>query len=309
MFGIFKKKITAAVGSISRKISGAEEQEQKEEPVKKEPEVKSGLKDETSTPAEEQKEGILSKITKTFTEKTLSDGFLRDALWELELALLENNVAQEVAEKITADIKAKLVGKKVRKKEAEKIIQDILKEDILEILDQPKINLEEKLKMKEGKPLVIAVIGFNGAGKTTSLAKIANYFKKRNHSCVFAAADSFRVAAIEQLEEHAKKLNVKMIKHQYGADPAAVIYDAIAHAEAKHIKVVLADTAGRVHTDKNLLMELEKIVSVNKPDLKFLVVEAIAGNDVVEQAGYSTAWELTASYLPSGMLTRKEALP
>ena len=228
--------------------------------------------------------GLISKLTSTFTEKKLSDDFLKDILWELELAILENNVAQEVAQKIVNDIRDNLKGRSVKRREAEKIIQDVLKSNIFDILNKPKIDFENAIKEKNGEPLVISLIGFNGAGKTTSCAKLATYFKNKNHTCVFAAADSFRVAAIEQLEEHANNLGVKMIKHKYGADPAAVIYDAVAHAKARHIDVVLADTAGRVHTDKNLIAELEKIVRINKPDFKFLVVEAVVGNDVVEQA-------------------------
>ena len=299
MFGLFKKKISAAVNTITEKISGESKPEDVEKPEiskvesselevedAKNKSIDSDKLDESIEEKVEDKsnKGLLSKITGTFTEKTLGADFLKDVLWDLELALLENNVAQEVAEKITIDIKEKLVGRSVKRSEAEKIIHDILKSNITTILDKPKIDFENAIKEKNGEPLVITVIGFNGAGKTTSLAKLANYFKTKNHVCVFAAADSFRVAAIEQLEEHATKLGVKMIKHKYGADPAAVIYDAVAHAKARHIDVVLADTAGRVHTDKNLIAELEKIIRINKPDFKFLVVEAIAGNDVVEQA-------------------------
>ena len=297
MFGLFKKKISAAVEAVSERIAGGGEkkatvpeksllEEKPVEPVfkKEEPTVIEAPKAEEPKKEEPEKKGILSKITGTFTEKTLSDDFLKDVLWDLELALLENNVAQNVSENIITDIKESLSGKSVKKKEAQEIIQNTLKSNILGVLDLPKIDIEAKIKEKKGEPLLITLIGFNGAGKTTTSAKLAHYFMKNKHSCVFAAADSFRVAAIEQLEEHAKKLGVKIIKHNYGADPAAVIFDAVAHAKAKHIDVVIADTAGRVHTDKNLLAELEKIVRVNKPDLKFLVVEAVSGNDVVEQA-------------------------
>jgi len=106
---------------------------------------------------------------------------------------------------------------------------------------------------------------------------------KKNISVVLAAADTFRAASIEQLEEHAKKLGVKVIKHKYGADPAAVIFDSIKYAKPKGIKVVLADTAGRTHVNKNLIEELRKIVRVNKPDLKILVLDSLTGSDVLEQ--------------------------
>jgi len=107
---------------------------------------------------------------------------------------------------------------------------------------------------------------------------------EKGYACVFAAADTFRAAAEEQLEEHAKKLGVKVIKHRYGADPAAVVFDAVKHAKAKGIDFVLADTAGRTHTDRNLMEEMEKIIRVNKPDLKILVVDSLTGNDAVPQA-------------------------
>jgi len=105
-------------------------------------------------------------------------------------------------------------------------------------------------------------------------------------SVVFAAADCWRAAAIEQLEEHGKNLGIKVIKHSYGADPAAVIFDAMKYAEANKIDVVLADTAGRSHANANLMDELKKIIRVNDPDMKILVVDALTGNDVVEQAEY-----------------------
>ena len=127
-------------------------------------------------------------------------------------------------------------------------------------------------------------LGFNGAGKTTSIAKTASFLKKNNLTPVLAAADTFRAASIEQLEVHGEKLGVKIIKHNYGSDAAAVIFDACKYAEKNSIDVVLADTAGRTHTDKNLMDELKKVIRVNSPDLRVLVVDSLTGNDAVEQA-------------------------
>jgi fused signal recognition particle receptor len=107
--------------------------------------------------------------------------------------------------------------------------------------------------------------------------------KKSGLSCVFAAGDSWRAAAIEQLEEHGKNLGIDVIKHKYGADPAAVIFDAVKHAESKRVDVILADTAGRSHANANLMEELKKIIKVNKPDLKILVLDALTGNDIYDQ--------------------------
>jgi fused signal recognition particle receptor len=113
---------------------------------------------------------------------------------------------------------------------------------------------------------------------------LTHALQKQGLSTVLAAADTFRAASIEQLEKHAAKLNVKVIKHHYGADPAAVAFDAIAHAKARGIDTVLIDTAGRMHTKANLLNEMQKICRVAKPHLKIFVGEAITGNDAVEQA-------------------------
>jgi fused signal recognition particle receptor len=131
---------------------------------------------------------------------------------------------------------------------------------------------------------VLVFLGFNGSGKTTSMAKVAKWLMNRGYTCVFAAADTFRAAAEEQLEVHGERLGVKVIKHKHGADPAAVIYDAIEHAKSRNVDFVLADTAGRAHTNQNLMDQLKKIMKVNKPDLKILVMDSLVGNDAVLQA-------------------------
>jgi fused signal recognition particle receptor len=113
---------------------------------------------------------------------------------------------------------------------------------------------------------------------------MAQLFKKNNLIPVIAAADTFRAAAIQQIEEHAIKLNVKLIKHDYGSDPAAVAFDAISYAKAKCVDIVMIDTAGRLHSNTNLMQEMSKIVRVAKPDLKLFIGESITGNDCVEQA-------------------------
>jgi fused signal recognition particle receptor len=160
------------------------------------------------------------------------------------------------------------------------VVVSSLRKSLLEILSVQEIDL-----LKVGKkPYLITFLGFNGAGKTTSMAKVASWLKENNKSCVFAAADTFRAAAEEQLEAHAKRIGVKMIKHKYGADPAAVIFDAVEHAKANGIDFVLADTAGRAHTNKNLMDQMGKIVRVNKPDLKILVIDSLTGNDALIQA-------------------------
>ncbi|MEM7813476.1 MAG: signal recognition particle-docking protein FtsY [Candidatus Aenigmatarchaeota archaeon] len=221
--------------------------------------------------------GILKRIV----EKTLSESDIEEVLKELEMALLENDVAVEVAERIGADVKAVLMGKAVRRGKTEEIIRTALRDAILDVLDQPRIDLEKRIREKDG-PFLITLIGFNGTGKTTTLAKLAHRFKQFNP--VLAAGDTFRAASIEQLEEHSRRLGAEVVKHKYGADSAAVIFDAMKHAQAIGSKLVLADTAGRSHANVNLMDELKKVIRVNKPDLKILVLDALAGNDIYDQA-------------------------
>jgi fused signal recognition particle receptor len=137
---------------------------------------------------------------------------------------------------------------------------------------------------KANKPVKILFVGVNGTGKTTSIAKVAKYLMDHSYSVVLAAGDTFRAGAIEQLEVHADKLGIKIVKHKTGGDPAAVIFDAIEYAKAHNKDIVLADTAGRLHTNINLMDQMRKIVRVTKPDLLIFVDEAIAGNDAVERA-------------------------
>ncbi|MCK4310424.1 MAG: signal recognition particle-docking protein FtsY, partial [Methanomicrobia archaeon] len=161
-------------------------------------------------------------------------------------------------------------------------IEASLKEAVKEILSSEKIDLIEKIKTK--KPFVIMFIGFNGTGKTTTIAKLGNILKKKGFSVVFSASDTFRAGSIEQLERHAKNIGIKVIKHKYGGDPAAVAFDAIKHAKARSIDVVIIDTAGRSETNKNLMEEVKKIKRVVAPDLTIFVGDALAGNSLVNQA-------------------------
>lgn len=211
----------------------------------------------------------------------ISEKKIDDLLWELELALLEADVALEVVEKIKAEIKKRLVGSPRR--EAKELVERALKEAIKSVLESSEGNFFEIVEKKE-KPVVIMFVGVNGSGKTTAIAKLAHQLQKRGHSCVIAAADTFRAGAIEQLELHAQKLGVKLIKHDFGADPAAVAYDAIEHAKAKHKDFVLIDTAGRMQTNINLMEEMRKIKRVANPDLIIFVGDALTGNDAIEQA-------------------------
>jgi fused signal recognition particle receptor len=142
--------------------------------------------------------------------------------------------------------------------------------------------IEEKRKKNE--PYVVVFVGINGTGKTTTIAKVCRFLNKKGYSVVIACSDTYRAGSIEQLEEHARRLGTKMIKHNYGADPAAVAYDTISHARAHGINVVLIDTAGRMQTNQNLMNELAKVKRVVTPDLTILTLDSLIGNDAVMQA-------------------------
>lgn len=225
---------------------------------------------------------LFKKIIKKITEKKLSEDDVEPVLKDLETGLIEGDVAYVVAEKIKNDLKRSILDSEVKRGEVKNFVVSQLKNSLMQILNVPTVDLTESVKNK--KPYVVLFIGFNGSGKTTTLAKIGHWLVNKNYSCVFAAGDTFRLASIEQLEEHANRINVNVIKHDYGADPAAVIYDAVEHAKSKGIHFVLADTAGRVHIKKDLIDEMKKIIRVNKPDLKVLVIDSMTGNDAVLQA-------------------------
>ncbi|HDD31832.1 MAG TPA: signal recognition particle-docking protein FtsY [Thermococcus litoralis] len=228
----------------------------------------------------------LSSFVDRVAQTEISEKDVENALWDLELELLEADVALEVVDELKEKIKQKLVGQKVKigtnKRE---IVEKAVRDAVLEVLTPEKhIDLLEMIKSKKGKPFVIVFVGFNGSGKTTTIAKLANWLKKNGLSVVIAASDTFRAGAIEQVEEHAKRVGVKIIKHGYKSDPAAVAYDAIEHAKARGIDVVLVDTAGRNELNRNLMDEMKKIVRVTKPDLVIFVGDALAGNAIIEQA-------------------------
>jgi fused signal recognition particle receptor len=221
------------------------------------------------------------KAKETVAEKEVTENMVEDVLWDVEEALLQNNVAYDVIEQIKDDMKKDLTGESVTRMKGGQFVRSSLEDALIDVLSQGDVNLDTVIA--EHSPAVILFMGFNGSGKTTTIAKMASRLKNE-YDVVLAAGDTFRSAAIDQLEEHGNNLGLNVVKHEYGSDPAAVIYDAVEHAEKEDKDVVLADTAGRSHDDANLMDELQKIVDVNEPDLKILVVDALAGNDVTNQA-------------------------
>ena len=235
----------------------------------------------------EKVEKVVQKATtKTISEKDV-EGFLQDLLIEL----VESDVAYDTAEKLVEELKKRLVGLQVpRGVETRKVLEDKVRETLISLLKtgwrQIDLVREAIEKCRRGEPLVIVFLGVNGVGKTTTIAKFAYMFKKAGLTPVIAAADTFRAGAQEQLKAHAEKIGAVFVGGRYGADPASVAYDAIQMAKSRGYCVVLVDTAGRMHTDVDLMEELRKIVRVAKPDYKVLVVDALTGNDAVEQARF-----------------------
>ena len=209
---------------------------------------------------------------------------LDNVLPEMKLALMESDVAMVAVEEMEIIIKKRLVGLRVENRAAiVPTIEKALKASLVELLSKTSFDPQTLLEKRDA-PLIIAFVGVNGTGKTTTIARIADWLQKNGKSVVLAASDTFRAGAIEQLEVHAERLGCKFIKHQAGADPAAVAFDAVEHAKAKHRDIVLIDTAGRMQTNTNLMDEMKKIKRVAKPDLIMFVGDSLAGNDAIDQA-------------------------
>ena len=221
--------------------------------------------------------------TKQKPSRGINEAKIDELLWDLEIGLLESDVAYSVIQSIKNDIKQELKHISFDRSKISEFVEQVLRNAIANVLKTNEFDFVEFVKTRE-KPVVIMFVGVNGTGKTLSIGKIAHFLKQNGKTCVMAAGDTFRAGAIEQLSIHADNLNVKIIKHGPGSDPAAVAYDAIEHAKAKHKDVVLLDTAGRMQTNYNLMDEMAKIKRVAKPDLIVFVGDALSGNDAVEQA-------------------------
>jgi len=257
-----------------------EEPEQPEGPEPPEPEEVKSIKEEEPKQGRFRL-GFRERISKRIlTEKDI-DSFFEEG----EMELLQSDVALEVIDSLKEGLKKRLVDNPVKRGSTSDIVENAFRESLAEILDQGKVDIEKVIKdaRKAGKPAVFLFLGFNGVGKTTAIAKLAHKLKRKGHRIVFSASDTFRSAAQEQLEVHGENLGIKVIKHDYGADPAAVLFDTIRYAKAKGCDVVMADTAGRTHTNMNLADELKKICRVNKTDLKILVLDSLTGNDIIAQ--------------------------
>ena len=220
------------------------------------------------------KSGINKISNAIFLDKKLIDGIIKD----IQKALIEADVNIELVFDLSKKIKKLAYDETIKGIDKKEQLVKLIHDEILIILGG------EKKELKLPKKASIMFTGINGSGKTTTIAKVANYLQKNKISVCLAAADTFRAAAIQQLEVHANKLKVPIIKKDYGADPASVGFDATTYAKKNKIDIVLIDTAGRMQNKDSLMQEMEKIARVNKPDMKIFLGESITGNDATEQA-------------------------
>jgi len=233
------------------------------------------------------KKGFKGLVTKVTTAELKPEN-LNPILSDFKMSLIENDVAFPVADHVCNQLEKRLTGLQVKRfEDRERIVEDNLRKVLMEVmLTKQPIDLLKCAAEKRAKkePLLLLFVGINGTGKTTTIAKVAQFFKDRNYSVLLAASDTYRAGSIEQLEEHAKRLGLRVIKGVYGGDAASVAYDAISHAKAHGLNVVLIDTAGRMQTNQNLMGELQKVKRVVCPDLTIFTVDSLIGNDAVTQA-------------------------
>jgi len=235
----------------------------------------------------EKLRNAFSSAVKSLGEKELKEKDIDEVLFELEVALLESDVATEVIDALKNDLKKQLIGATVDKDKIAEVVKQNLHQSISAMFDNAgKIDILNNIQKKKekGEPYIISFMGINGTGKTTTIAKFANLLRENKLSVVIAAADTYRAGAIEQISEHGKRLNVKVIAQNYGSDPAAVARDAVLYSKSHKIDCILIDTAGRMQTSKNLMDQISKINKVVNPDLKLFVGDSLAGNDTVSQA-------------------------
>ncbi|WP_336362320.1 signal recognition particle-docking protein FtsY [Halalkalicoccus salilacus] len=229
--------------------------------------------------------GFMHRARSLATGKIVIDPeVIEGPLDDLEIALLESDVELSVANEIIEGVRSELENAtRGMTQTVDDVIENALREALLEVIGVGQFDFDERIAEAE-KPVTITFTGVNGVGKTTTIAKLSEYLEKRGYSTVIANGDTYRAGANEQIREHADALGTKLISHQQGGDPAAVIYDAVEYAEAHDVDVVLGDTAGRLHTNEGLMDQLEKIDRVVGPDMTLFVDEAVAGQDAVQRA-------------------------
>lgn len=222
------------------------------------------------------KDGFSGKLRALFSKNKLGNEFYE----ELEEILISSDVSVSTAEEVVDRIKQKALDERLKD---EQYVTELLRGVLTEMLEESEVD-------PPSYPCVIMLVGVNGVGKTTTVGKLAHYFLSQGKTVTVAAADTFRAAASEQLSVWAERAKVRIVKHEEGSDPSAVIYDAVSSAKAKGTDVVIVDTAGRLHVKDNLMNELRKmdrVVTREYPEadfLKLLVLDATTGQNAVNQA-------------------------
>lgn len=228
----------------------------------------------------------VEKLAESMSSKEISERDFEKLAEDLVIDLVEADVAYEVAETIVREFGKKIIGVRVGVLENKReFIREKFRESLIEHLRRGEWR-RDLVEMVRGsrRPFKILFMGVNGVGKTTTIAKVAKYLRDRGLRVLVVAADTFRAGAQEQLEIHCKRVDVPIFRGRYGADPAALVFDAVRYAEKNGFDVLLIDSAGRQHTDIDLMNEIRKVVRVSTPDLKILVLDALTGNDAVNQA-------------------------
>jgi fused signal recognition particle receptor len=280
---------TPKVEDSKEEISTPKTEETKEEKpilkeeIKEDKQPSKAYTDLESKKVEDVKKTTFTKIKSLFSSKIkLSEKEISEFLDDFEISLLEADVSIDSSTAIIEDLKKRLVNASFSKTNILEDIKKNIKETLKEQLNID-CDINNYISQKQNEPLIILIIGPNGAGKTTTISKFANLYKNQGKSVVLASSDTFRAGSIDQLEVHAKRLGVRVVKQNYGSDPAAVAFDAVASAKANKNDVVLIDTAGRQDTNINLMQELSKIKRVVKPDLTIYIGESQSGQTIVEQ--------------------------
>ncbi len=231
---------------------------------------------------EKTRRGVFSEITRLFDRSTIDEELYED----LEMLLIQADVGWDVSQRLVQELRQRVAQDRIANP-AE--AREILREEMIRLLELATRNRKVKI-LQRGVPFVVMVVGVNGVGKTTTIAKLAAYHQRFGRSVMLAAGDTFRAAAIDQLKVWGERLNVAVIAHQQGADPGAVVFDAMQAAHARAVDVLIVDTAGRLHTKHNLMAELSKLRKImqrhveDAPQEVLLVIDATTGQNGLVQA-------------------------
>jgi fused signal recognition particle receptor len=283
MFDSLKEKLGRFEEEVEDEADTAEAADAADQPAEPDPEATDA---DTDTDTTESDDDSLTERAKLFAsgKSKITEEELEEPLEQLEFALLQGDVEMRVASEIIEGLREELVGQaRAQVKSGEVVVREAIGNALLDVIDVGGIDFDEEIAARE-KPVTIIFTGVNGVGKTTTIAKLGRYLEERGYDVVLANGDTYRAGANEQLQKHADNLDLKLISHEQGGDPAAVIYDAVEYAEANDVDIVLGDTAGRLHTSNDLMSQLEKIDRVVGPDLTLFADEAVAGQDATKRA-------------------------